>query len=74
MNVQRHVAQNLTRRRGGSAIDGRTPRRRGYAASPRIGKRIGEGLGWMKTFAGLDRPMPRGVERVGWAFALAAAT
>ena len=56
MNVRPHVAQNLTRR-GGSAIDGRTTRHRGYAASQRIRKRIEEGFGWMKTVAGLDRPM-----------------
>ena len=73
MNVRPHVAQNLTRRRGGSAIDGRTTRHRGYAASQRIRKRIEEGFGWMKTVAGLDRPMVRGVERVGWAFTFAAA-
>ena len=58
MNVRPHVAQNLTRR-GGSAIDGRTTRHRGYAASQRIRKRIEEGFGWMKTVAGLDRPMVR---------------
>lgn len=73
LNVRPHVAQNLTRRRGGSAIDGRTTRHRGYAASQRIRKRIEEGFGWMKTVAGLDRPMLRGVERVGWAFTFAAA-
>ena len=56
MNVRPHVAQNLTRR-GGSAIDGRTTGHRGYAASQRIRKRIEEGFGWMKTVAGLDRPM-----------------
>ena len=72
MNVRPHVAQNLTRR-GGSAIDGRTTRHRGYAASQRIRKRIEEGFGWMKTVAGLDRPMVRGIDRVGWAFTFAAA-
>ena len=72
MNVRPHVAQNLARR-GGSAIDGRTTRHRGYAASQRIRKRIEEGFGWMKTVAGLDRPMLRGLDRVGWAFTFAAA-
>lgn len=72
MNVRPHVAQNLTRR-GGSAIDGRTTRHRGYATSQRIRKRIEEGFGWMKTVAGLDRPMVRGLDRVGWAFTFAAA-
>jgi transposase len=45
-----HVAQNTTNRR--SAIDGRTTRHRGYAASLRIRKRIEEPFGWIKTIAG----------------------
>lgn len=73
MNVRPHVAQNLTRRLGSSAIDGRTTRHPGYAASQRIRKRIEEGFGWMKAVAGLDRPKLRGVDRVGWVFTLAAA-
>src|SRR4051812_26619640 len=39
LNVRPHVAQNTTRR---SAIDGRTTRHAGYAASQRIRKRIEE--------------------------------
>ena len=73
MNVRPHVAQNLTRRLGSSAIDGRTTRHPGYAASQRVRKRIEEGFGWMKAVAGLDRPKLRGVDRVGWAFTFAAA-
>jgi transposase len=73
MNVRPHVAQNLTRSRGRSAIDGRTTRHPGYAASQRVRKRIEEGFGWMKAVAGLHRPKPRGVDRVGWAFTFAAA-
>ncbi len=73
MKVRPHVAQNLTRSRGRSAIDGRTNRHPGFAVSQRIRKRIEEGLGWMKTVAGLDRPKLRGVDRVGWAFTIAAA-
>lgn len=73
MNVRPHLAQNLTRRRGRSAIDGRTSRHPGYAASQRVAERIGEGFGWMKAVAGLDRPKLRGVHRVGWAFTFAAA-
>ena len=72
MNVRPHVAQN-TARRGRSAIDGRTTRHPGYAASQRIRKRIEEAFGWMKTVAGMRRPMLRGVDRVGWAFTFAAA-
>jgi IS5 family transposase len=71
MNVRPHVAQNNARR-GGSAIDARTTRHHGYAASLRVRKRIEEAFGWMKTIAGLRRPMLRGVERVGWAFTFAA--
>lgn len=73
MNVRPHVAQNLTRRLGSSAIDGRTTRHPGYAESQRVRKRIEEGFGWMKAVAGLDRPKLRGVDRVGWAFTFAAA-
>jgi transposase len=73
MNVRPHVAQNLSRYRGRSAIDGRTTRHPGYGLSQRIRKRIEEGFGWMKEVAGLDRPKLRGVERVGWAFTFAAA-
>lgn len=74
MNVRPHVAQNLTRRKGRSAIDGRTTRRAGYAASQRIRKRIKESFGWIKTVAGLEWPIVRGVDRVGWAFTFATAT
>jgi transposase len=73
MNVRPHIAQNLARRRGRSAIDGRTTRHPGYAVSQRIRKRIEEPFGWMKTIGGLRRPMLRGLGRVGWAFTLMAA-
>nr|WP_246161636.1 hypothetical protein [Segnochrobactrum spirostomi] len=55
------------------AIDGRTTRHAGYAASQRIRKRIEESFGWIKTIAGLELPMVRGVDRAGWAFTFAAA-
>jgi transposase len=73
MNVRPHVAQNTTRHRGRSAIDARTTRHAGYAASQKARKRIEEAFGWMKTVGGMRRPMLRGVDRVGWAFTLAAA-
>ena len=57
----------------GSAIDRRTTRHPGYAASQRIRKRIEEAFGWMKTIGGMRRPMRRGTDRVGWAFTFAAA-
>ena len=70
MNVRPHVAQNTTRR---SAVDARTTRHPGYAASQRVRKRIEEAFGWMKTIGGMRRPMLRGTDRVGWAFTFAAA-
>jgi len=73
MNVRPHVARNTTRRFGRSAIDGRTTRHPGYAASQRIRKRIEEAFGWMKTIGGMQRPMLRGTDRVGWSFTLVAA-
>ncbi|HEY8161526.1 MAG TPA: IS5 family transposase [Methylocystis sp.] len=71
MNVRPHVTQNNNGRR--SAIDGRTTRHAGYAVSQRIRKRIEEAFGWMKTVAGQRKTKFRGVERVGWSFAFAAA-
>ncbi|WP_340646913.1 IS5 family transposase [Phenylobacterium sp.] len=71
MNVRPHVAQNTNRRR--SAIDGRTTRHPGYGMSQKIRKRIEEGFGWIKTIAGQRKTRFRGRDKVGWAFALAAA-
>jgi transposase len=71
LNVRPHVAQNTTRRR--SAIDRRTTRHSGYAASQRARKRIEEAFGWMKTIAGLRQTKLRGLEKVDWAFTFAAA-
>ena len=70
INVTPHIARNTTRR---SAIDGRTTRHPGYVASQRIRKRIEEGFGWIKTIAGLRKTKYRGLEKVAWAFTLAAA-
>ena len=70
INVTPYVAQNTCR---SSAIDGRTTRHPGYAASQRIRKRIEEGFGWMKTVAGLRKTKYHGLEKVGWAFTLGAA-
>src|ERR1022692_4349528 len=70
INVTPHIARNTTRR---SAIDGRTTRHPGYTVSQRIRKRIEEGFGWMKTIAGLRKTKYRGLEKVAWAFTLAAA-
>jgi transposase len=71
MNVRPHVAQNTNGRR--SAIDGRTTRHAGYGMSQKIRKRIEEGFGWIKTIAGQRKTRFRGRDKVGWAFAFAAA-
>ncbi len=67
-----HVAQNV-KRRGGSAIDGRTTRHVGYQRSQRFRKRIEECFGWLKTVALLAQTRHRGEFRVGWVFTFAAA-
>jgi IS5 family transposase len=71
LNVRPHVARNTSRRR--SAIDGRTTRHPGYAASQRIRKRIEEAFGWIKTVAGMRKTKLRGLDKVDWAFAFTAA-
>jgi hypothetical protein len=71
LGVTPHVTQNTKGRR--SAIDGRTTRHVGYAASLRIRKRIEEVFGWMKTVGGLRKTRHRGTARVGWMFTFVAA-
>ena len=71
INVRPHVAQNTSGRR--SAIDKRTTRHSGYAASQRIRKRIEEAFGWIKAVAGLRQTKLRGLPKVDWAFTFAAA-
>jgi transposase len=72
LTVTPHVAQN-SKRRGGSAIDGRTTRHTGYAVSQIKRKRIEECFGWLKTIALLRKVRHRGIEKVGWMFTFAAA-
>ena len=71
MNVTPHVARNISGRR--SAIDRRTTRHPGYAASQRVRKRIEEAFGWVKTVGGQTKTRFRGLARLGFAFTLAAA-
>jgi transposase len=71
MKVTPHVTQN-DKRPGGSAIDGRTTRHRGYKVSQLKRKRIEEVFGWLKTVAGLRKTRHRGIFRVGWVFTFAA--
>jgi IS5 family transposase len=72
LRVTPHVAQN-EQRRGGSAIDGRTTRHEGYRISQKKRKRIEECFGWLKTIALLRKVRHRGILKVDWVFALAAA-
>lgn len=72
MNVTPHVSQNQ-RRRGGSAIDGRTTRHAGYKISQQKRKRIEEVFGWLKTVGALRKTRHRGIFKVGWVFTFAAA-
>jgi IS5 family transposase len=71
LKVRPHVAQNVSGRR--SAIDRRTTRHVGYAASQRIRKRIEEAFAWIKTIAGLRKTKLRGLAKVDWSFTFAAA-
>jgi hypothetical protein len=71
LGVTPHVTQNTKGRR--SAIDGRTTRHVGYAASLRFRKRIEEVFGWMKSVGGLRKTRHRGTDRVGWMFTFIAA-
>jgi IS5 family transposase len=64
-NVTPHVAQNPTRP-GGSAIDARTTRHEGYAASLEIRKLIETRIGWGKEIGGLRKVKLRGLARLNW--------
>jgi transposase len=70
-DVTPHVAQHNTNRK--SAIDARTTRHPGYAASLKFRKRIEESFGWIKTIGTLRKTRYRGIEKVSWYFTLAAA-
>jgi transposase len=70
LEVTPHVSQNV-KKKGGSAIDGRTTRHAGYAVSLRIRKRIEEAFGWIKTIGNLRKTRHRGIAKVDWYFTLA---
>jgi len=72
LGVTPHVAQN-DKRRGGSAIDGRTTRHPGYLVSQRKRKRVEEVFGWLKTVGLLRKTRHRGLELVEWIFQFATA-
>ena len=67
-----HVTQNVTRR-GGSAIDARTTRHRGYAISQHARPRIEPAFGWLKTIGSLRKVKLRGLPKVTWLFVFASA-
>ena len=64
-----HVASHSTRW-GGSAVDGRTTRHAGYAASQIVRKRIEEHFGWGKTVGRIRQTVYRGIRRVDQHFKL----
>ena len=68
-----HVTQNLTRPRGGSAIDGRTTRHEGYTQSQHARPRIEPAFGWLKTVAWIRKVKLRGLAKVDWLFVFASA-
>jgi hypothetical protein len=59
-----HVAAKVK----GSAIDGRTIRHPGYAASQRKRKLVEEAFAWAKTIAGVAKIKLRGLPRVRFKF------
>jgi len=67
--VTPHVASHTTRW-GGSAVDGRTTRHPGYAASQVVRKRIEEHFGWGKTVGRIRQTVFRGLQRVDQQFKL----
>lgn len=69
MNMTPHVARN-DKRRGGSAIDGRTSRHRGYEISQRIRKRVEEPFGWGKSIGLIRQMKVRGLSKVNGVFTM----
>jgi len=60
--VTPHVSAN-TKRKGGSAIDGRTTRHAGYTVSQRVRKRVEEIFGWMKSVGGFRKTRYKGRDK-----------
>ena len=69
MKITPHVARN-DKRPGGSAIDGRTSRHRGYAISQRTRKRVEEPFGWGKTVGLIRQVKVRSLAKVNSVFML----
>jgi len=72
LGVTPHVSQNV-KRRGGSALDGRTTRHAGYAQSQACRPRVERVFAWVKPIAGLRKVKLRGLARVEWLFVFACA-
>ncbi len=72
LGVTPHVTQNL-KRRGGSAIDGRTTRHDGYAKSQHARPRIEPAFGWLKTIGWLRKVKLRSLPKVDWLVVFASA-
>ncbi len=69
MNITPHVARN-DKRKGGSAIDGRTSRHEGYEISMKVRKRVEEPFGWGKTIGIIRQVKSRGIDRVNDIFCM----
>jgi transposase len=69
MNITPHVARN-DKRRGGSAIDGRTSSKKGYKVSQKIRKRVEEPFGWGKTIGLIRQIKQHGLANANHLFQL----
>jgi hypothetical protein len=69
LNLRPPVARKARR----SAIDGRSTRHAGYAASRLIRKRVEMAFGWLKTITGLRKPRVIGRAKTDWTLILACA-
>lgn len=69
----RGVTPHVARKARWSAIDRRTTRHAGYAASQRKRKLVEEAFGWAKSIAGLAKVKLRGLARIRFQFAFAMA-
>lgn len=64
------VTPHVARKSRHSAIDGRTTRHSGYAASQKRRKKIEEPFGWAKTVGSMAQTMLSGTERLGAQFTM----
>ena len=72
-HVARHDALTKTGKRRRSLISPKVARGAPYAMSQRRRKLIEEAFGWIKSIAGMRKTKLRGLAKVDWAFAFAAA-